>query len=67
MENVVNIDQPRCSRCGLIKSEDELNGYDPLAPPGKKYKNAYCRKLAERHSKKSNRVINKLLRARDTK
>jgi len=45
--NVVEIDQPRCSKCGADRTLGELNGYDPLAPVGNRYRNAYCRKLAE--------------------
>jgi hypothetical protein len=47
MTKVINIDKPRCSRCGAAKQDSELNGYDPLAPAGQKYRKAYCRKLSE--------------------
>jgi hypothetical protein len=45
--NVVEIDRPRCSRCGADRMLDELNGYDPLAAVGQRYREAYCRKLAD--------------------
>jgi hypothetical protein len=45
--NVHCIDRPRCSRCGAFRRLDQLNGYDPLAPMGQKYRNAYCIQLAD--------------------
>ena len=53
MTNVIEIDQPKCSQCGKIKPIDELNGYDPLAPLGQKFSNAYCRNLLECGSQSS--------------
>ena len=47
MKNVVDIDRPRCSRCGELRPREELNGYDPFAPVGQRYANAYCRRLVD--------------------
>ncbi len=63
MDNVVNLDQPRCSRCGEKRTDDQLNGYDPLAPVGQKYKNAYCIRVAECNSQEAQDTIAKLAAA----
>ena len=58
--NVVDIDQPRCSRCGQVKPLSELNGYNPFAPVGEKYTRAYCMKIAECDSEVARAAIEKL-------
>jgi hypothetical protein len=50
MTKVTNIDKPRCNRCGALKQDSALNGYDPFAPVGQKYRKAYCRNLSECNS-----------------
>lgn len=61
MSNVTSIDQPRCSLCGAFKPDEELGGYDPLAPVGQKYKSAYCVKVAECDSKEAKATIDKVI------
>ncbi len=47
MNNVTPIERPHCSLCHKTRLNNELNGYDPLAPVGGKYINAYCRELTQ--------------------
>ncbi len=58
---VTSIDKPRCSRCGSFKSVGELNGYDPLASTGQKFKAAYCRRLIDCVSQESKTTLDKLV------
>lgn len=46
-DNITPIDKPRCSRCGQFKLIEELNGYDPLLPPGRRFEKAYCKRLTD--------------------
>ena len=64
-DNVVDIDQPRCSICGKVKPGSELEGDDPFARPGSRYKNAYCRNLADCDSQKATPTFEKLLEMLD--
>lgn len=41
------VEKPRCSRCGIVKPASFLSGYDPLAKPGERYRNAYCTQLTK--------------------
>ncbi len=61
--NVLSIDRPRCSRCGAFRSLEQLNGYDPLAPAGQKYRNAYCIRLADCESPQAKALIDSLARS----
>ncbi len=45
MATITSIDKPRCIHCKRFRPIGELNGYDPLAPIGQRYKAAYCRNL----------------------
>lgn len=58
--NVHCIDRPRCSRCGAFRRLDQLNGYDPLAPVGQKYRNAYCIRLTDCDSSVSKTLLKRL-------
>jgi hypothetical protein len=58
--NVHCIDRPRCSRCGAFRRLDQLNGYDPLAPVGQKYRDAYCIRLKDCDSDVARAVIKNL-------
>ena len=60
--NITTIDKPRCSRCGKFKPIEELNGYNPIAPVGQKYKNAYCVKLTECDSEEAMALLESILR-----
>jgi len=53
MSDVTSIDRPRCSRCGQVKDDIELNAYDPLARVGQRYKDAYCKRVAECQSQEA--------------
>lgn len=57
MVSVISMDQPRCSRCGAKRNATDLNGYDPLAPSGRKYLNAYCLQIAECNSQEAQEQI----------
>lgn len=59
-KNITPIDRPRCSRCGAFKPDNELNGYNPLAPVGQKYKQAYCKRAAECNSQKANDLLDQV-------
>lgn len=61
--NIHCIDRPRCSRCGAFRKLDQLNGYDPLAPLGQKYRNAYCIRLVDCDSTTAKALIETLARA----
>ncbi|NRB40651.1 MAG: hypothetical protein HRU20_19650 [Pseudomonadales bacterium] len=60
--NVTSIDKPRCSQCGVFKDHAELNGYDPFAPVGQKYKDAYCTRLSECNSDEARGIIDDLVK-----
>ncbi len=62
-DNIVNLDQPKCSLCGEKRTDDQLNGYDPLAPIGQKYNNAYCIRVAECNSQEAKGQVAKLVDA----
>ena len=59
-DNITGIDKPRCSRCGKFKSDDELNGYNPLLPPGRRYEKAYCKKLTECDSPEARKQLEEI-------
>ena len=40
-------DQPRCILCGKDKRQEELKGYNSLAPVGMQFESAYCKNAAE--------------------
>jgi len=56
-DNITPIDKPRCSHCGQFKPADELNGYDPLLPPGRRFEKAYCRKLTDCDSREAKQKL----------
>ena len=56
-DNITPIDKPKCSRCGQFKPAEELNGYDPLLPPGRRFEKAYCKRLAECGSKEAKKRL----------
>ena len=62
-DNVVSLDRPQCSQCKAFKNLDELNGYDPLAPIGQKYKRAYCRRLVDCKSQEAQQKLDELITA----
>ena len=39
----VNTDQPRCILCGKVKHQEDLKGYNSLAPVGMRFDSAYCK------------------------
>lgn len=55
--SLTSIEKPRCQRCGQFKTDDELNGIDPLATGRMKYVNAYCRRAIECDSSKANNTL----------
>lgn len=56
-DNITPIDKPRCSRCGVFKPADELNGFDPLLPAGRRFEKAYCRRLSECDSDEARQAL----------
>ena len=44
----------KCYKCGGLRSDEELNGYDPIT---KDYSRAYCRKIADCKSKTSDFIF----------
>jgi hypothetical protein len=68
-EVIIFEEKGRCSRCGKLRSENELNGINPFTRPGPffqsggKYRRAYCRNIAECDSVEADQTIKKFLRA----
>ena len=52
----------RCSRCGALRTGEELNGYDPTT---KDYSRSYCRDLANCKSESAEKTFKKIVDALD--
>ncbi len=54
----------RCCKCGALRSDDELNGYDPIT---KDYSRAYCRKIANCQSKEIDELFKRVAEEQEPK
>lgn len=68
-EVIIFEEKGRCSRCGEVRNDNELNGINPFTRPGLffqsggKYRRAYCRSIADCDSVEAEQIFKKFLKA----